>query len=403
MKNFYNNLRNIYLILIFTGFLFVSILPKFFGMADASFSILFRAVVFLLAISIIIFTAFSSNVYTINLSAFKLFIFFWIIYSFRIFYDLIYSEIIFDSQKSIFEYFQYAFGVVLIPSVAVMFLDSKKIDFDFVLKWIYRILFVVLFFALFTRGNNVSGRSTDGLEIGILSFGQYGTSLCLLSFYLFNRNKYNFISNLYIIGFLIGFISIFISASKSPFVALLIVTIIFSSFKFGRYKLLVISSFLSILFYNFFFDIMFFLNHYFQSTFLQRLLYFFELGTDNAREKLLKKGFDAFIDNPFFGKSMLFDKGIFKGTYPHNLIIEAFMATGLFGGLFFLFYIIKCLKISIKLIINNSQISWISLFFFQFFIFGMFSGNLFKSNLFWYSSILIITVSSEITNHKSKI
>jgi O-antigen ligase len=148
---------------------------------------------------------------------------------------------------------------------------------------------------------------------------------------------------------------------------------------------------------------MFFLNNYFQSTFINRLLLFLELGTDNAREKLLKKGFDAFIDNPFFGKSMLFDKGLFKGSYPHNLIIEAFMATGLLGGLFFLFYIIKCFKISIKLIINNSQISWISLFFFQFLIFAMFSGNLFKSYLFWYSSILIITVSSEITNHKFKI
>ena len=162
MNFFYNNLRNIYLILIFSGFLFVSILPKFFGMADALFSILFRAVVFLLAISIIIFTAFSSNVYTINLSAFKLFIFFWIIYSFRIFYDLIYSEIIFDSQKSIFEYFQYAFGVVLIPSVAVMFLDYKKINFDFVLKWVYKTIFFVLLLALFTRNNNVSSRSTDG-------------------------------------------------------------------------------------------------------------------------------------------------------------------------------------------------------------------------------------------------
>lgn len=402
MKDFTVKLSNIYIIITISGFLLVSILPKLMGLADASFSIQYRVLVLLLAIFIIITTIFSKKAHLINTAPFLLFFAFWFIYSIRILYDLLYKEIFLYPEKSVSEYLQFAFGVVLIPALAIVLYNHKNINYDLVLKWIYRILFVSLLMAILTRGGEVSGRDAGELEIGVLLFGQYGTSLCLLSIFLFVKNKLSLISIFYILGFILGFISIFISASKSPFLALLIVTIIFLAFRFGRFKSIFILGFLSILFYYFFLDIMLFLNNYFNSSFLDRLLYSIEIGGDEARGGLLRVGFEEFLNNPFFGSAMLIQESGFIGAYPHNLVVEAFMATGFFGGILFLFYIIMCIKFSIKIIRNNFEIAWISLLFLQFLIFGMFSGNLFSSNLFWLISVLLVGVSNvKIKNQKT--
>lgn len=396
MKEFNVKLLNIFIILTISGFLIVSILPKLFSLVDTSFSIQYRVIVLFLAILMIITSMFSKHTHLIVLSPYLLFFAFWFIYAIRILYDLLYKEIFLFPGKSVSEYLQYAFGVVLIPSLAILVNNHKKINYDLVLKWIYRVLYVSLILAIFTRDKEVSGRNSGELEIGILLFGQYGTSLCLLSIFLFFKNKVNGISLFYIIGFILGFISIFISASRSPLLSLLIVTVVFFGFRFGKFKLIFVTFFFSILLYFYFMDVMLFLNSYFNSIFLDRLLYAIEIGGDESRAELLEVGFKGFLNNPFFGSSMLIQESGYIGTYPHNLVVEAFMATGIFGGILFLLYIIRCIKFSLNIIRNNFEISWISLLFLQFFIFGMFSWNLFTSNLFWISSVMLLGASIKI-------
>jgi hypothetical protein len=394
MRDFSVKVSNLYLIIIISGFIFVSILPNMLGLSDASFSILYRAIVLLLAVFIIIFSILSKQAHRLNITRYILFFSFWSIYSIRILYDLLYKEIFLDPEKSASEYLQFAFGVVLIPTVAVIVIKHKNLNYDFVLKWIYRILFVSLLIAIITRGKEVSGRDAGELEIGILLFGQYGTSLSLLSLFLIIRNKFNIISIFYILGFILGFIAIFISASKSPFLALMLVIVIFLLFRFGPFKFIFTVGFLSLLLYHFFIDIMLLLGNYYNSVFLDRLLYAIEIGGDEARGKLIQAGFNEFLNNPFVGSAMLIQVPGFVGGYPHNLIVEAFMALGFFGGILFLFYILQCIKLSIKIIGNNLGIAWIALLFLQFLIFGMFSGNLFSSNLFWLMSVLLVGMSS---------
>jgi O-antigen ligase len=130
-------------------------------------------------------------------------------------------------------------------------------------------------------------------------------------------------------------------------------------------------------------------------------LYSIEIGGDEARGNLIQAGFNEFLNNPFVGSAMLIQVPGYVGAYPHNFIVEAFMATGFFGGILFLFFIIKCVKLSIKIIRNNFEIAWIALLFLQFLIFGMFSGNLFSSNLFWLMSVLLLGLSN-MTMKKSR-
>src|SRR5690606_19208388 len=173
MRDFTLKLSNIYLIITISGFLLVSILPKLVGLADLSLSMYYRVFVLIFAFFIILNTLFSKNIYLTNTSPFLFFFAFWFIYSIRIIYDLLYKEINLYIENSVSDYLQFAFGVVLIPSLAIIVLNFKKIDYDYILKWIYRILFFSLLLAILTRGDEVSGRNVGELEIGVLLFGQY--------------------------------------------------------------------------------------------------------------------------------------------------------------------------------------------------------------------------------------
>jgi len=391
MRDFTVKVSNVYLIIVISGFLLVSLLPNLLGISEGSFSISYRVVILGLALFIVLKTVFSKDIQFVKIGPYKLLLFFWLLYTIRICHDLFYDPIILSSEKSTSDYTQYAFGVVLIPTLAIIFINKDKLNYDKILKWIYSILFLSLLVAIFLRDNTGSVvRSAGDLEIGILLFGQYGASLSILSLFLLIKEKFTIKSLIYIVGFITGFIALFISASKSPLLVLLIVSTLFITLRYGRFKAAIIIGFLGLLFFYYFLDMMTLLNTNFNSSFLVRLLYTIEVGGDEARTSLFNAGLNEFINNPFIGNAMLIQKSGFAGSYPHNLIIEAFMATGFLGGILFLGWVLKCVLASFKIIKYNLNFAWVGLLFLQFLIFGMFSSNLFSSNLFWGLSILLI-------------
>lgn len=374
------------------GFIFVSILPTLFGYYEESFTIVYRAFILFLSLMVLSLTFFKQTSIKIK-SGYRLFLLFWLFYSIRIIYDLLYKGINMNIDKSISDYLIYAFGVSLIPSLAIIFMNHKDLNYDWVLNWIYRILFISLVLAILIRSSSyVTGRSMAGIGIGVLLYGQFGTSLCLLSLYKLQKNSLSKNSVIHIMGFIIGFATIIISASRSPFLALLVVIIFFIIFKYNAIKSAIILSFMAFILYIFLSDILEFLDYIFNSAFLERLNYGLEQGGDSSRTILYKTSLNEFLDNPFFGNAILIQDARFAGSYPHNLIIEAFMSTGFFGGLVFLAWSIKCLVLSSKSIIRNYKNSWVGLLFLQYFIFAMFSSNLIYSYLFWTFSLLVVAL-----------
>lgn len=388
-----------YIILLFSGFLLVSILPSILNMQENSLAVKYRAVMLGLALLVIAFNVNFSRLKKTKIIKFRFFYFFWMLYAARIIFDIYYDPIFLPIGKDKTYYIQYAFGVVLIPMIAVILLDFKKIDFSIVLRWVYSILFVSLLISIVQRTKSTAiGRDLGNLQIGVLLYGQYGASLAILSLYNFLNNSTITRKIIYVFGFLIGVVTIFISASKSPFLALILIVSVYLIIKFGSFKglFLLLASFLVLSFY--FYDIVGFFDEKFNSAFLSRLIYAIDHKGDQARIELYQIGFNEFIDNPIVGSSMLIQHGVFKGSYPHNLIIESFMATGIFGGFLFLVWVVKAAVKAIKIMLRSSKSSWVGLLFFQYFIFAMFSGNLFSSNLFWLFSILVVGIP--LTNKK---
>ena len=84
----------------------------------------------------------------------------------------------------------------------------------------------------------------------------------------------------------------------------------------------------------------------------------------------------------------------FQASYPHNLIVEAFMATGLLGGLIFLYLNFRVLQL--VHLMKDTEKFWLGLLFIQFFIFSMFSGNLYTSFFYWIFLTLVLVVNYNI-------
>lgn len=394
-----------YLIVLIIGFLFVGTVPKLLGISESSLSIQYRVFILGLSLFLIFKTFFSKYLGRVDVNQLALFFIFWIIYSIRIVNDLYFDPIKLYLDTPASNYSQFAFGVVLVPSIAIiLIIQTYDINLKWVLKWVYRSLFITLSIALYFRsGSEAVGRDAGDINVGIILFGQFGATLAILSAYFLVKEKYKVISSMfYVLSFMLGVAGIFVSASKSPFVALIAVLLLFFALWYRNLKSLFIMILVGTILSIYSLEIGSFLNNYFNSNFLERLLYAIEIGGDKAREGLLYAALNEFIESPVFGNALLIQKENMEGSYPHNLLVEAFMATGIIGGSLFTLWLLKCLKMAVLAIRSHSENSWIALLFLQFLIFGMFSKNLYSNDLFWFFSILIIS-SAISTKHQMKV
>lgn len=332
---------------------------------------------------------------------------FWILYSIRIIYDLLIIQVPIYSDNSRYFYLQYTFGVILIPTITTILLN-KNYNLDY--KKIYNVVFLLLFFTLlitvYKRMSNIEiiDRSSKILNIGIIEFGHYGCTLILLAIYGLIKNRLNILTVLfYLVAIILGFSAMIISASKGPLISLLVslFLFLFLSFNFKKYIIIVFILLLILYFFGFYFIDVF--SEFFDSNFLVRILQSIDSGGDEARDLLRSAAIEEFINNPIFGNSMFIQKSGLEGSYPHNLFVEAFMATGIIGGLFFVILIVLIFLKSFEVIKNNLPSSWIALIFFQYILFGMFSSNLYSLDLFWISMAIVLGTKSNIKINNKKI
>lgn len=398
----HNIVFNLYITIILIGFFVIGSIPVLISNNIKSLSEYYRFV--------ILFFSLILSLYLIKLknknNNYNLFLFylFWIIYSFRILYDLLLGNVILTGDYSKTFYIQYAFGVILIPSYCVILINRTIIlDYKRILKIVFNILFITLLFTEIKRFSNIEiiDRSSQIINIGIIEFGHYGCTLVLLSVYRIIEEKMSPLKLLIlIIAIIVGISAITISASKGPLLALMISLLFYFTFRFKLKSLIFIQTLLILIFYFYGFYILEIISDFFDSNFLSRIIHTIDEGKDEARNGLLKAALDDFSNSPILGNSMFIQKNGFAGSYPHNLVVESFMATGIIGGSIFVFLVLNTLIKAIKLIINKLDYSWISLIFFQYFIFGMVSSNLYSLDQFWISlGIILATYNSTKNEH----
>ena len=98
------------------------------------------------------------------------------------------------------------------------------------------------------------------------------------------------------------------------------------------------------------------------------------------RQNLARDAWHEYLQHPVLGSSIVERRSL---AYPHNCVVEAFMATGTFGGAIFVLMLLMAIYRAILLTRVDVAMSWISLCFFQQLIGAMFSGGLYGNAALW--------------------
>jgi O-antigen ligase len=100
----------------------------------------------------------------------------------------------------------------------------------------------------------------------------------------------------------------------------------------------------------------------------------------NSRHTMIRDAWREYLDHPWLGSSIVERNAL---IYPHNAIVEAFMATGTFGGAAFALLVLVAIYRAIRQIRGDPAVAWIPIFFFQQLIGAMFSGGLYRNVPLW--------------------
>lgn len=110
-------------------------------------------------------------------------------------------------------------------------------------------------------------------------------------------------------------------------------------------------------------------------------------GASIARFIAFKGAWEQFLGSPIFGDGIEERATQF---YPHNVILEAFMSTGLLGGVPFLLIFITAIRSAWGLLRLNSQLSWVGLVALQQLVGAQFSGSIWGTGSLWVMMMLVI-------------
>ncbi|ANF51543.1 hypothetical protein A0O34_13975 [Chryseobacterium glaciei] len=321
-----NKLQVFFLTLMLYGYELISFFPDLLKIESRPLSIVLRLVVVVTGILVI----FKNQMRLTKVHV--LLFFFWALYLLRLFYDAAITSK--NIMSPIDDYWSFSL-LIMISIFACATNFSKKTLLD-VKNYVLIILFIVNIWGLY---NNVTApqivpddilvRADGNSALNTVSFGKTSSVLFFLCFISLLKNKKNLITGIYILGMILSLYNVFMAGSRGPLVQLLAALLLYLAVNLKQVKLKYVFLFFiaGIILLNLFpsyFDV--------SKLIFQRISEtgFSSNENDQYRGSLLKSAWEQFLDNPFFGDSI---ETNFGNTYPHNIILESFMAMGIIGGI----------------------------------------------------------------------
>lgn len=386
------------------GYPLVSVLPGFLGVENRIISVPFRAFVLLLSISLILFGSISRKRGYVGFFWVPLLVF-WSFYFIRILVDTVLSPILL--RVNISEYYLFSVGVCFIPMVALMVSydnDTQKISFNMVVIIAAMASFLVLCSSYrdYISGNFVSlERGRMSIEtLNPISVGHLGVSLIILCVFFFVSKRTTSLVNslLFALMLMLGTLVALAGASRGPILALFIVLLCYLFYSFKKKVSLKL----------FFFTPLFFFLVYIFADIIQDKIGFHSIvrfqnifsnsnvDVSSGRFEIYKDAWNQFIQSPVFGSAL---EELNTGFYPHNVILESFMATGIMGGVAFCTLLVLSLRSAVILMRLRPSCGWVSLLYFQYVVAAQFSGSLYGSGVMWSLLGAVIGFSIPLRSH----
>ncbi len=319
-----------------------------------------------------------------SIRIFPLVAIFWVIYSFRFFND-VHGKLVFGDEQY---YFSFLFLICWIPSFSFLMIDLKRPK-----EYLYIAQCTLITFGLFMLARlsylktsvfyTVLGRlSSEALNP--ISLGTFSGSLIILSTYILLQGKEifgGFVTRIICFAsILLGLYFLVSAASRGPIISTVIcVLIIFASY---ASKIIYVGLPATIAGGMVMVDFILPLLQVGKGSNLDRLT---SIGDKSAVERsdFLQMSFKLVSENwhnTFFGYGVELP----KFGYPHNIIVESFLSTGVIGGCLFTLICLVVLIRSLDLSLSRDPWGWVGVLYVQAFIMSLTSGAIYAASAFWY-------------------
>lgn len=371
-------------VLFFIGFDLVTSLYSLFipNIAEVSQSITipYRAFSLFIALIVILFSYRNKIESNIGITLLAIYLTLLII---RLFYDFeMRTDVYIESGKKI--QLRLIIIQMLITTIAIS-KSYRDIDLSTSFKWIYlcyTIIIIVNFLSVqeFSfYANDIEQQVSSGVR-NTIDTGYNAAIYLLLSVYFFRSKDFN--KQLKILNLPILFCAVIIllrAGSRGPLLAVMVALILVLILQRKNPLIIILVTILLIFGFFFLFDEILELISKISPVMTNRIRYTLEEG-DNLRISYFMEGINGFYTHPFTGSQILLYRQDGMPTYPHQLIIEAFMSTGIIGGL----SIIGILYLGIKNTIYNLHHFfsnyWIELILITYLTRALTAGSIFGSD-----------------------
>ena len=391
--------RNLYAALLalnLVGFSVVASLANSLGVLATPYAITMRALVLGLSCALLVmavmrnYTAFSKNYFLL------FFLLFWMAYILRLYYETSFRPSLLKDDPE--EYWIWAVGTCLVPALALL-VKVKNEAFETAYRW--SLLFLLFSSCMVLFSGNSSSLSSSGIiqdigrfnteSLNPITIGHIGLSLMLLFIWSFLQHSKGLSIKkrmLVFAGILLGIYLVISSASRGPFATFFVVIFFYLlSVNFKRtWKPIFL--FLVLVAVGFFLAVH--LEDSGRFSAVSRIESAFS-GDDMAvssRQISYSGAWQQFVGSPLLGDGL---EEKVTGFYPHNVILESFMATGIVGGVAFISLLTFGLVCSYKLLKCKIDSGWVALVFVQYAMAAQFSGAIYNSTIMW--TFLAATIS----------
>jgi len=325
---------------------------------------------------------------------------FWAPYIYRLINDTLLEHV--SLSRAPYEYWVWAVGACLMPSVGLMTVNNQQA----LINAFSAVFVVTLFCSLVTimYGTGATYDSTTGLytEVGRLSVdslnpisaGHIGVTLILVSLWIL-ANRLGFKSRKVVLVAIISCIAggylMIASGSRGPILAFA-GALFFYLFTLRLQRLArLFLIFLPV--FGFIAIGALLVEENMQLTLLDRLVETPESEVAAKAGRLYAFGgaIKQFVENPIFGDS-LEEKS--TGFYPHNIVLEGLMATGIVGGLPLIVIVLLGMRTSFFVLKGRAFHGWVALLYIQYLLASLTSGAIYNSTEFWALTGLIFSFKS---------
>jgi len=311
---------------------------------------------------------------------------FFLVYCLRLAFDTAFDPA--ALRQSPFYYWSFTIGVSFLPAITlsmyVNYLNIKKQSPALIGGGIIILLIAVAVGGTIVRSTSGEIYDTGRLSLEALnpiSLGHVGATVIVLGYWRQRMLGGSFAGLcLWLPTVMLGFYVVLAAGSRGPLVALIFALLFFEAVKGGR-TLLVLSIAAVPLIAVLTIDLSQ-IEKFFGTNIFSRFESAVLIGdaSSQARIEQIESAWRLFLDHPFFGAAL---EDPSYGIYPHNVVVEAFMAVGVLGGFLLVILLCVCIFQAFQLARSNSVLSVFGALLIQYIFAAQLSGGLYGSSVMW--------------------